>query len=112
MTLAKKYKRNIIYLSTGHLRPETIAFLEEYNEQPISAPFQAYQLNEPTPQGPEFVGFLILPLINEPSGLTDNVPADLQTILDSCRKENISAIIFDRDADIIPEYPDYSNLYN
>ena len=111
MALAKKYKRNIIYLSTGHLRPETIAFLEDYNEQPIVAPFQAYQLQEPTPQGPEFVGFLILPLIDE-SNLTDNVPADLQTILDSCRKENISAIIFDRDADIIPEYPDYSDLYN
>lgn len=111
MALAKKYKRNIIYLSTGHLRPETITFLEDYNEQPIVAPFQAYQLQEPTPQGPEFVGFLILPLIDE-SNLTDNVPADLQTILDSCRKENISAIIFDRDADIIPEYPDYSDLYN
>ena len=111
MALAKKYKRNIIYLSTGHLRPETITFLEDYNEQPIVAPFQAYQLQEPTPQGPEFIGFLILPLIDE-SNLTDNVPADLQTILDSCRKENISAIIFDRDADIIPEYPDYSDLYN
>ena len=111
MALTKKYKRNIIYLSTGHLRPETITFLEDYNEQPIVAPFQAYQLQEPTPQGPEFIGFLILPLIDE-SNLTDNVPADLQTILDSCRKENISAIIFDRDADIIPEYPDYSNLYN
>ena len=111
MALAKKYKQNIIYLSTGHLRPETITFLEEYNEQPIVAPFQAYQLQEPTPQGPEFVGFLILPLIDE-SNLTDNVPADLQVILDSCRKENISAIIFDRDADIIPEYPDYSDLYN
>ena len=111
MALAKKYKQNIIYLSTGHLRPETITFLEDYNEQPIVAPFQAYQLQEPTPQGPEFVGFLILPLIDE-SNLTDNVPADLQTILDSCRKENISAIIFDRDADIIPEYPDYSDLYN